>query len=177
MSGLIPLFSFAYGLLRGGSIDVIALFAAEDVIVTSISALLAHTPMMTLAGRSLQNAILGAIFLASLALNRPLMLYISRQFVTGNKPTALLQFDQMASRKDAIHVYRVMTLVWALALFAKSTASFAIALTVTTDHFLLLSPLVNYGTDVLLVVWSFRYGYSHLGHYVNTVAEAVTPVL
>jgi hypothetical protein len=69
-----------------------------------------------------------------------------------------LNFRWVGARKDA---------VWALALFAKSTASFVMALTLTTDHFLLLSPVINYGTDVLLVLWSFRYGYSNLGHYAN----------
>jgi hypothetical protein len=167
VSGLLPLFGLAYGVVRQGSIDIIGLFAAEDIAVSLIALSLAHDAMSALVGRSLQNAALGALFLGSVLIKRPIMLYMARQFVTGNEASGALRFDQMAARPDARRVYRTMTLVWAFALFAKSVVSVVIALTCSTGGYLILSPLSAYGSDALLIWWSFNYGYSKLGHYAD----------
>lgn len=165
ISGMIPLLNLAYIAFRHQSLDVLALFAAEDVIVTLAATLLARTPTALLIGRSSQNAILGLIFLGSLVVGRPLMLYIARQVATGNESAAIARFDQLALRDDVFQVYRFMTAIWAVVLFAKSVVSFAMALFLSTDHYLILSPLVTYGSDVLLILWSFRYGNARLGHH------------
>ena len=167
VSGLLPLFGLTYGVIRQRSIDVIGLFAAEDIAVSLIALLLAHSAMSALVGRSLQNAVLGLLFLGSVLIKRPIMLYVARQFVTGNEASGKARFDQMAARSDARSVYRTMTLIWSLVLFAKSVMSVVIALTCSTRLYLILSPVSAYGSDVLLIWWSFRYGYSKLGHYAN----------
>ena len=51
------------------------------------------------------------------------------QFVTGNEAFGKARFDQMAARSDAKRVYRTMTLIWSVVLFAKSVMSVVIALT------------------------------------------------
>lgn len=167
ISGLVPLFGLAYGVVRQGSIDIIGLFAAEDIVVSLIALSLAHDATSALVGRSLQNAVLAVLFLGSVLIKRPIMLYVARQFVTGNEASGKSRFDQMAARSDAKRVYRTMTLIWAFALFAKSGVSVVIALTCSTRLYLILSPLFTYGSDVLLIWWSFHYGYSKLGHYAD----------
>ena len=167
VSGLLPLFGLTYGVIRQRSIDVIGFFAAEDIAVSLVALLLAHNATSALVGRSLQNAVLGVLFLGSVLIKRPIMLYVARQFVTGNEPSGKARFDQMAARLDARRVYRTMTLIWSLVLFAKSVMSVVIALTCSARQYLVLSPVFAYASDVLLVWWSFRYGYSKLGHYAN----------
>jgi hypothetical protein len=81
VSGLLPLFGLAYGVVRRRAIDIIGLFAAEDIAVSVIATSLAHSSTSALVGRSLQNAVLGALFLSSVLIKRPIMLYIARQFV------------------------------------------------------------------------------------------------
>ena len=167
LSGLLPLFGLAYGVVRQRSIDIIGLFAAEDIAVSLVAISLAHSATSALVGRSLQNAVLGVMFLGSVLIKRPIMLYVARQFVTGNEPAGKARFDQMAGRPDAKRVYRTMTLVWAATLIAKSVVSVVIALVFSTKEYLILSPLFTYSSDVLLIWWSFHYGYSKLGHYAN----------
>lgn len=128
VSGSIPLLNLACSLFHRHALDVLALFAAEDVIVSLAATLLARTPTALLIGRSFQNAILGIIFLCSLVVGRPLMLYIARQVATGNEPAAIVRFDQHALRDDVLQVYRFMTMVWAVVLFAKSSVSIVLVL-------------------------------------------------
>jgi hypothetical protein len=165
ISGLLPLFSMVHGVMRERSIDIIGLFAAEDIAVSLIAISFAHTAASALVGRSLQNAALGVMFFGSVLIKRPIMLYVARQFVTGNEPSGKARFDQMAKQSDAKRVYRTMTLVWALTLLAKSVVSVAIALVCSTREYLILSPLFAYSSDVALIWWSFHYGYSKLEHY------------
>ena len=126
--------------------------SAEDIAVSLIAISLAHTATSALVGRSLQNAVLGVLFLSSVLFKRPIMLYVARQFVTGNEPSSKSRFDQMAGRSDAKRVYRTMTLVWALTLLVESVVSVVIALLCSTRQYLTLSPL-SYSSDVLLIWW------------------------
>jgi hypothetical protein len=181
VSGLLPLFGLAYGVVRQRSIDIIGLFAAEDIVVSLVAISLAHTATSALVGRSLQNAVLGVLFLGSVLIGRPIMLYVARQFVTGNEASGKARFDQMAAQSDARRVYRTMTLAWALILMAKSVVSVVIALICSPRQYLILSPLFAYSSDALLIWWSFRYGYSKLGHYAAdpqpTNLETIVPAL
>jgi len=166
-SGLPPLFGLVYGLIRQRAIDFIGFFAAEDIAVSMVSLLLAHNEVSALVGRSFQNAVLGVIFLGSLALNRPLVLYIARQFLTGNDQKARKRFDQIVAQPDPVRTYRTMTWVWAAALFGKSAGSVVLALTLSAQNYLVISPIWTYGSDALLVWWSMSYGYRKLRDYAN----------
>jgi hypothetical protein len=86
LSGLPPLIGLLYGIIRQRAIDFIGFFAAEDIAVSMVSLVLAHSEISAPVGRSLQNAVLGVISLVSLVLDKPLVLYIARQFLTGNDP-------------------------------------------------------------------------------------------
>jgi hypothetical protein len=167
LSSVPPLLGLVYGLIRQRTIDFIAFFAAEDIAVSMVSLMLAHTEVSALVGRSLQNAVLGVIFLGSLALSRPLVLYIARQFVTGNDSQARERFDLIVNQPDARKVYRNMTWVWAVAMFAKSAGSVLLALIVPAQNYLVFSPIWTYGSDALLVWWSVNYGYRKLRHYAD----------
>jgi hypothetical protein len=170
VSGLLPLFGLIYGVVRQGALDIIGLFAAEDIAVALVALCLAHNPMGALVGRSLQNAVLGVLFAGSVLIKRPIMLYVARQFVTGNEAAGKERFDKMAAHADAQNTYRTMTWIWAAVLFAKSVVSVVIALTFSTKQYLILSPLWAYSSDVGLIWWSFYYGYSKLGHYAKDAA-------
>jgi hypothetical protein len=181
LSGLSPLMGLIYGIVRERAIDFIGFFAAEDIAVSLLSLVLAHSEISALVGRSLQNAVLGVIFLISLMLDKPLVLYIARQFLTGNDPQARLRFDFVVAQPDAKRVYRTLTWGWSAALFAKSAGSVVLAMTLRTQNYLIVSPLWVCMSDALLVWWSVSYGYRRLRHYVGEVEllpeEAVTPVL
>ena len=102
---------------------------------------MSHSRMSQTDGRSLQNAVLGVIFLVSLVLDKPLVLYIARQFLTGNDPQARQRFDSVAAQPDAKHVYRTLTWGWSAALFAKSAGSVGLAMTLRTQNHLIVSPI------------------------------------
>jgi hypothetical protein len=165
-SGLFPLLGLTVGFVRQRALDIIGLFALVEVGTALVTTMMANNESSALVGRSLQNFVLSAIFVGSVLLSRPIMLYVARQFVTGNNAGYRARFDQIANRPDTKRVYRVMTIVWAAVLLGKSVAIVPLALSLPARHFLVVSPAMSYGVDVVLIWWSIHYGYSRLGHYI-----------
>lgn len=88
ISSVPPVLWLAYGLVRLRAIDILGLFATENVVVTMAALVLAHTERQALIGRSMQNVVLAAIFMASLAFARPLVFHMARQLSRGTIPTS-----------------------------------------------------------------------------------------
>jgi len=164
VSGLPPIAWLAYTIIKLKAVDFLGLFAAENVAVSMAALVLSHTEHQALVGRSLQNVALAAIFLASLAIGKPLVLYMARQLATGNDPGQRGGFDDEAMQPQIIKTYRAMTWVWALALLVKAAGSFYLASYATTKDFLLFSPLWDLISDTVLVSWTIAYGRSKLSH-------------
>lgn len=158
ISGVPPILWLAYSVTKLRAIDFLGLFAAENVMVSMAALLLAHTERGALIGRSMQNVVLAAIFLGSLAFARPLVLHMARQLSTGNDPEKRQSFDLAASQPWAMRTYRALTWGWALALLIKAAGSYLLALHVPTKDFLVLSPLWDLASDSVLLTWSLLYG-------------------
>jgi hypothetical protein len=152
----------AYGLVKLRAIDFLGLFAAENVAVTMAALVLAHTERQALIGRSMQNVVLAAFFLASLALARPMVFHMARQLTTGNDPAKRADFDAAGARPRALAAYRVLTLGWTAALLIKAMGSYFLGAHFTASDYLIASPLWDMASDSLLVTWSILYGRAHL---------------
>jgi len=162
LSSLFPIGTVIAGYWRRRLVDIIGIFALVEVAVALIATALANTPVSALLGRSLQNVVLCVVFLVSIATRRPILFYLTRQVIAGDNAAHRARFDLVAGGDEGQRVFRTQTLVWAMALLLKGTFSFALAVSVSPANYLLLTPTFNYGLDVALVWWSFRYGYQKL---------------
>ena len=158
ISGVPPILWLAYSVIRLRAIDFLGLFAAENVVVSMAALVLAHTEQQALIWRSMQNVVLAGIFLASLALAKPLMLHMSRQLSTGNDPAKRADFDLAASGPNAMSVYRALTWGWTAALLLKAAGSYFLAAHLVTTDFLVASPLWDLVSDSVLVTATIFYG-------------------
>jgi len=105
----------------------------------------------------MQNVILAALFLGSLAMARPLMFHMARQLTTGNDPAKRESFDLSATQPKALRAYRVLTIGWALVLVIKSAGSYWLGANFAAKDFLLFSPLWDLVSDSVLVAASILY--------------------
>jgi hypothetical protein len=158
ISGVPPICWLAYSVIRLRAIDFLGLFAAENVVVSMTALVLANTERGALIGRSMQNVILAALFLGSLAMARPLMFHMARQLTTGNDPAKRASFDAEATRPGALHAYRILTLGWTAALLIKAAGSYWLGADFAVKDFLLFSPLWDLASDSVLVTASILYG-------------------
>ncbi|WP_044591547.1 VC0807 family protein [Bradyrhizobium sp. LTSPM299] len=162
LSGTPPIIWLAYGIIKLRAIDFLGLFAAENTVVRIAALALAHSEQQALIGRSMENVFLAALFLASLATTKPLVLQMSRQLQTGNDPAKRDAFDAAATRPAALKTYQTLTLGWTFALLIKAAGAYLLAANFATKDYLLLSPLWDLASDSVLVTWSMLYGRSRL---------------
>ena len=158
ISGVPPILWLAFSVIKLRAIDFLGLFAAENVVVSMAALVLAHTERGALIGRSMQNVLLAALFLGSLAMARPLMFHMARQLATGNDPAKRPGFDLAATQPDALRAYLILTLAWAAALLIKAAGSYWLGANFAAKDFLLLSPLWDLLSDSVLVTASILYG-------------------
>ena len=158
ISGVPPILWLAYSVIRLRAIDFLGLFAAENVVVSMAALVLAHTERGALIGRSMQNVILAALFLGSLAAARPMVFHMARQLSTGNDPAKRASFDLSATQPGALRAYRVLTLGWTAALLIKAAGSYWLGANFAVKDFLVFSPLWDLASDSVLVTASILYG-------------------
>lgn len=162
LSSLPSVLWLAYGLIKLRAIDFLGLFAAENAAVSMIALVLAHTEREALIGRSMQNVVLAAIFLASLAFAKPLAFHMARQLTTGNDPAKRADFDGTAAQPGAMGAYQVLTVGWIVALLIKAAGSYFLGAHFAAKDYLLLSPIWDLVSDSTLVTWSILYGRARL---------------
>jgi hypothetical protein len=158
IAGCPPVLWLAYSVITLRAIDFLGLFAAENVAVRVVALLLAHSQRGALIGRSLENVVLATFFLASLAFAKPAVFYMARQLATGNDPDMRRSFDITAAQPTAMRTYRVLTWGWALALLIKAAGCCYLAARLSTQDYLMFSPLWDLASDGVLVTWSILYG-------------------
>jgi len=162
ISSLPPVLWLAYGLIKLRAVDFLGLFAAENVAVSMIALVLAHTEREALIGRSMQNVVLAAIFLASFAMAKPMAFHMARQLTTGNDPAKRTDFDATAAQPGAMNAYRVLTMGWIVALLIKAAGSYFLGAHFVAKDYLLASPIWDLVSDSILVTWSILYGRARL---------------
>jgi hypothetical protein len=162
ISAVPPVLALGYSLIKLKAVDFIGLFSGVNIAFSMLALLLAHTEKGALIGRSLPNVLLAAFFLGSLAIGKPLILYMARQLATGNDPGSGGRFDAAAAQPGATKTYRILTWLWAGALLIKAAGSIDLALTFAAKDYLVLSPLWDLLSDTLLVSGSIVYGRARL---------------
>ena len=103
----------------------------------------------------LVTAAIGLVFLGSAAIGRPLIYQLARADMRRRSPSEAAAFE---ARKDDLRFRRVMTimtLVWGIGLVGEAAASAALVFQMSIRTYLLVSPVLGYGTMGTLGLWTF----------------------
>ncbi len=157
-SAVVPIVEFAVVLGRKKAIDAIAIISMVQLGVSLVITLLAHSPRLAMAGHALQPGALGAVFLGSVLVGRPLMTPLARQALAGTDPAARIRFDEAAQKARPRRIFQVMSLIWAGALIAQSAAQLAALSVLSTKDYLLVANVLGYAVISVLIWASLRYG-------------------
>lgn len=147
-----PLAEIAFERLRHGRFEPIGMIALIGIAVGLVGALALHGSATLLKVReSLLTGLFGVVCLGSLVRKRPVMFYLGRSFATGGDPAQVEEFNGIWDLPGAARRFRFVTLVWGLGLVGEAVVRFALALTVSTQRFLEISPVLNWGVIGALV--------------------------
>jgi hypothetical protein len=158
-----PLIDIAGERLRNGSFEPIGIIAVVGIAVGIAGALLFHGNTTLLKVRdSLLTGVFGIVCLLSLSRRRPAMFYLGRSFVSGGDAERAREFENLWDLPGVPLRFRVVTAVWGVGLVAESVLRTALALTLSTKTFLLVTPVINWSVLGLLIWFSVASRFSTL---------------
>ncbi|MGI8840724.1 MAG: VC0807 family protein [Caulobacteraceae bacterium] len=106
---------------------------------------------------SLVGGLIGLIFLGSAAIGKPLIYQLARASLRRKSSAELGEFEALRDNKYFRRSMTVMTLVWGFGLLAKTALEAALVFAVSIRDYLLVSPILGYGTMGALALWTVWY--------------------
>jgi hypothetical protein len=106
---------------------------------------------------NLVTAAIGLVFLGSAAIGKPLIYQLAR---AGALRRSAAEAASLEAHKDNVHFRRAMTLmtvVWGAGLIAQTALACVLVFTMSIAAYLVVSPVLGYGTMGLLALWTLWY--------------------
>jgi hypothetical protein len=131
--------------VRRGVFEPIGIIAMVGIGIGLVGAVALNGSATLLKVReSIVTGAFGVICLASLPMSRPAMFYLGRAFATGGDPDKVAEFNARWELPTVPRRFRFVTAVWGLSLVAEAILRTALALTIPTEAFLVISQVVNW---------------------------------
>jgi len=105
----------------------------------------------------LVTALVGVIFLGSAAIRKPLMYELAKATLARRGSAELTGFVALKENPFFRRSMMVMTAVWGLGLIGEAALAGALVYTMSVKQFLIVGPIVGYGTMAALGSWTFWY--------------------
>jgi hypothetical protein len=104
-------------------------------------------------------AVIGLIFLGSAAIGKPLIYFLARARVRRRSGPEAQGFEALSTHPIFVRAMLVMTLAWGVGLIVESALACALVFWLAIATFLVVSPIVGYGTVIALTAWTFWYAH------------------
>jgi intracellular septation protein A len=117
-----------------------------------------NNPKLKQVDGSIITGIIGLAFLFSLLLNKPLIYYTSRPWITKNDPDKLEEFEEKWKNRAFRKTMTNMSLIWGFGLILQAVINLILIFTISLDLLMILSPVITYGNLGLLTVVTVVYG-------------------
>jgi hypothetical protein len=106
----------------------------------------------------LVTAVIGLVFVGSALIGKPLIYELARASMRRKSEDEAQQFEALRIHAGFRRTMTVMTLVWGLGFLADVAVSVALVFALSIRQYLLVNPILGYGTIGALSLWSFLYG-------------------
>jgi len=106
----------------------------------------------------LVTGLIGLAFLGSGLIGKPLIYQLARASMRRKSEGDAQKFEALQVHAGFRRTMTVMTLVWGLGLLADVAVSVVLVFVLTIREYLLVNPILGYGTMGALGLWSFLYG-------------------
>ncbi|HEY6468646.1 MAG TPA: VC0807 family protein [Candidatus Dormibacteraeota bacterium] len=156
LTAIFPLGWTLLSWVRSRRIDAIALLSLIVIVLGAILALKSGNTRLYFVKDGILSGALGVVWLISLLVPRPLMFYVARQLSTGGDATALARWDGRWKLAGFRHDMRLVTAVWGVGLLAQAAIRIVLALAASPSVVLVVGPIVDITTVLLLIVWTLR---------------------
>lgn len=106
----------------------------------------------------LVTGVIGFAFLVSALIGKPLIYELARASMRRKSEAEAREFEALQVYAGFRRTMTVMTLVWGLGLLADVAVGVVLVFVLSIREYLLVNPILGYGTMGGLSLWSFLYG-------------------
>ncbi len=156
-SAMPPLLWSIYELIKTRRLDAVSVLVVAGIVFTVGATAMGGSARLIQIRDALVTGAIGVMFLASLAMRRPMIFYLARAMMARNTADGAAEFEAMWVRPGIRSLFRVLTAVWGAGLVVQTAIMCWLAWIWPIGRYLLLSPPIGYGIFGLLMVWSLWY--------------------
>ena len=141
---------------RRRRVDALSVLVLAGIVLSLLAFLGGGGAHMLQLRERLVTALIGLVFLGSVAIRRPLIYQLARAGMARRPDSAgLAGFEDLKDAPLFKRTMTIMTLVWGLGLLAEAAVAAALVWTLPVRTWLMISPLVGYGFMGALGLWTF----------------------
>jgi hypothetical protein len=168
---IFPAIDIVLGLVRTRRVDFIGAAALFFLAVSIVVALLTDEPLIVLLRPAVTTGIFGLICFGSLWVRRPILYYLSRQFVATQDRTWAESFPELWQTESEFRTgIRRLTIAWGAWLLLNAAARTVLVLFLDVGTFLAVWPIASNLGMIAMVAWSISYGQKTLPRAPRSVA-------
>ena len=159
VSGAFPAVNVVRRYVRDRRVDPIGVIVLLSILVGAAVSLVSGSEKLTLLRESFLTAAFGVAFLASLAIGKPIMFLLIRQFVAQEDDRRLAEWDALwRDEPEFRRVMRQMTAMWGIVLLSEFGLKVLMIETLSTDVVQACSGPLLLAVIAILIVVSIRWG-------------------
>ncbi len=142
---------------RRRTFDAISVLVLGGIALSLIGYAFGGSPRLLLMRESLVTGLIGLAFLGSAAIRRPLIYVLANATMTRRSAAEGEEFRAARDQPGFRRAMTVMTLVWGSGFVAETCVRSVLVFSIPVSRFLIIAPIMGYGTIGLLALWTFLY--------------------
>jgi intracellular septation protein A len=147
------LFEFA----RNRRLDALSLLVVSGIALSLLAMLGGGGVKFLQLREKLVTGVIGLVFVGSALIGKPLIYELARASMRRKSESEAQEFEALQIHAGFRRTMKVMTLVWGLGLLADVAVAAVLVFTLSIREYLIVNPILSYGTMGALGLWSFFY--------------------
>jgi hypothetical protein len=143
---------------RHRRLDALSVLVVSGIALSLLAMLGGGGARFLLLREKLVTGVIGLVFLGSALIGKPLIYELARATMRRKSAVEAREFEALQMYAGFRRTMMVMTWVWGLGLLADVAVAVVLVFVLSIRQYLLVNPILGYGTMGTLSLWTFVYG-------------------
>jgi hypothetical protein len=143
--------------VRSRRVDALSLFVVAGIALSLLAFFGGGGAKFLQLRENLVTGVIGALFLGSAAIGRPLIYHLARASMMRTNSAQAAEFEGMRDNVFFRRTMTTMTVVWGLGLVIRTAIACVLVFTLSIADYLVVGHIVGYAFAGALALWTFLY--------------------
>lgn len=143
--------------IRRRQLDAVSVLVLSGIALSLLAMIGSGSARFLQLRENLVTGFIGLVFLGSVVVRRPLIYYLARAGIQRSAPDQTAAFEALRHTPHFQRAMTIMTLMWGGGLLLSTAVACVLVFSMSIHDYLIVQPVVGYGTMGVLVLWTFGY--------------------